>query len=40
MIYDQFTKLYKYIEGFRAEVTNKLEQTQSSINKLANTLDA
>ena len=37
---DQFTKLFKYIEEFRFEVNDKFKQTQSSIGRLANTLDA
>lgn len=37
---DQFTKLFKYIEEFRREVNDKFLQTQSSIDRLTNTLDA
>lgn len=37
---DQFTKLFKYIEDFRNEVNDKFLQTQSSIDRLTNTLDA
>ncbi len=39
---DQFTKLFAYIEDFRSEVNNKLDEkaSQSSLNSLTNTLDA
>jgi hypothetical protein len=38
---DQFTKLFKYIEEFRADVTQKLDQkaSQESIERLIDTLD-
>lgn len=38
---DQFTKLFKYIEQFRAEVNTKLDEkaSQASIDKLINTID-
>lgn len=38
---DQFTKLFKYIEAFRAEVNIKLDQkaSQDSMERLLNTLD-
>jgi septal ring factor EnvC (AmiA/AmiB activator) len=38
---DQFTKLFKYIEDFRAEVNTKLDQkaSQDSMERLLNTLD-
>jgi nitrate/nitrite-specific signal transduction histidine kinase len=38
---DQFTKLFKYIESFRKEVNNKLDEkaSQASIDKLINTID-
>ncbi len=38
---DQFTKLFKYVEAFRTEVIEKLDQksSQDSIDKLVNTLD-
>lgn len=38
---DQFMKLFKYIEEFRAEVNNKFEKTASrdSMDRLVNTLD-
>ncbi len=39
---NQFTKLFAYIEDFRSEVNNKLDEkaSQSSLNSLTNTLDA
>ncbi len=37
---DQFTKLFKYIEEFRAEVNERFEKTNDSIDRLATTLDA
>jgi hypothetical protein len=38
---DQFTKLFKYIEEFRAEVNTKLDEkaSQNSMERLLNTLD-
>lgn len=38
---DQFTKLFKYVQEFRGEVTAKLDDkaSQSSINTLTNTID-
>lgn len=38
---DQFTKLFKYVQDFRGEVTAKLDDkaSQSSINTLTNTID-
>ncbi len=38
---DQFTKLFKYIAEFRAEVNDKLDQkaSQESMERLLNTLD-
>ncbi len=38
---DQFTKLFKYIEEFRAEVTQKLDEkaSQKSLDNLINTID-
>ena len=38
---DQFTKLFKYIEDFRAEVNTKLDQkaSQDNMERLLNTLD-
>ncbi len=37
---DQFTKLFKYIEEFRSEVNDKLDQkaSQGSMERLLNTL--
>lgn len=39
---DQFTKLFKYIEEFRAEVNERFEKTasQESLDRLTNTIDA
>lgn len=37
---DQFTKLFKYIEDFRQEVSEKFEETNSRIDHLAGTIDA
>lgn len=39
---DEFTKLFKYIESFRRETNEKLEQTasQESLDRLANTIDS
>ena len=39
---DEFTRLFKYIEGFRKEVNEKLEQTasQKSLDRLTNTIDS
>jgi hypothetical protein len=38
---DQFTKLFKYIEAFRTEVNEKLDQkaSQGSMERLLDTLD-
>ena len=38
---DQFTKLFKYVQDFRGEVTARLDDkaSQSSINTLTNTID-
>ena len=38
---DQFTKLFKYIEAFRAEVNTKLDEkaSQNSMERLLDTLD-
>lgn len=39
---DQFTKLFKYIEDFRAEVNSKLDEkaSQLSVEKLTQTIDS
>jgi hypothetical protein len=38
---DQFTKLFKYVESFRTEVVEKLDQkaSEDSMSKLINTVD-
>jgi len=38
---DEFTKLFKYVQEFRAEMSTKLDEkaSQSSIDKLTNTID-
>ena len=38
---DQFTKLFRYIEDFRADVTKKLDEkaSQSSVDALTGTVD-
>lgn len=37
---DEFTKLFKYIQEFRAEINERLERTESQIEKLTSTIDA
>lgn len=39
---DQFTKLFKYVEEFRKEMNDKLDEkaSQSSLNNLTNTIDS
>jgi septal ring factor EnvC (AmiA/AmiB activator) len=37
---DQFTKLFKYIEEFRAEVNQRFAETAANIDRLTNTIDS
>lgn len=39
---DQFTKLFKYVEDFRQEVNQKLDEkaSQSSLDRLTKTIDS
>ena len=39
---DQFTKLFRYVQGLRAEVVSKLDEktSQNSLNNLTNTIDS
>ena len=38
---DQFTRLFKYVEEFRGEMNQKLDEkaSQSSLDRLTNTID-
>lgn len=39
---DQFTKLFKYVEEFRAEMNTRLDEkaSQDSLDRLTNTIDS
>lgn len=36
---DQFTKLFKYIEEFRAEVNERFDKVDARIDRLVSTID-